>query len=167
MTASYNRKQGVAHVHHVQGAALAQWRASIRQAAIEAGAEIRIGPMYVNILFGCIRPKHHYDVRGRVKMQFVRAMPDQAPDLDKLVRAVLDALTQVTFRDDSQVVGIIAMKRYATSTEILVSDAWGLSAQGYKSADKEEDAEGVGKDEGADYSSGWGDMPTLWEDRSG
>ncbi|MDP7337683.1 MAG: RusA family crossover junction endodeoxyribonuclease [Vicinamibacterales bacterium] len=35
------------------------------------------------------------------------------PDLDKLTRAVLDALTGVLFKDDSQVVEIVASKTYA------------------------------------------------------
>lgn len=38
------------------------------------------------------------------------------PDLDKLIRAVKDALTAVLWRDDSQVVEIRARKRYADPT---------------------------------------------------
>lgn len=34
------------------------------------------------------------------------------PDLDKLCRTVLDALTGVAYKDDSQVIGIIANERY-------------------------------------------------------
>jgi Holliday junction resolvase RusA-like endonuclease len=37
-----------------------------------------------------------------------------APDLDKLVRAVLDALTAVAYRDDGQVTRITATKEYGT-----------------------------------------------------
>jgi crossover junction endodeoxyribonuclease RusA len=37
----------------------------------------------------------------------------KAPDLDKLVRAVADAMTNVIFRDDSQVVELVAQKLYA------------------------------------------------------
>lgn len=35
------------------------------------------------------------------------------PDLDKLIRAVLDSLTGIFYNDDSQVVGIFASKKYA------------------------------------------------------
>jgi Holliday junction resolvase RusA-like endonuclease len=35
-----------------------------------------------------------------------------APDLDKFVRGLCDALSQVVFRDDAQIVDLIAMKRY-------------------------------------------------------
>lgn len=36
-----------------------------------------------------------------------------APDLDKLVRALGDALTGVVYRDDAQIVDLVALKRYA------------------------------------------------------
>lgn len=39
--------------------------------------------------------------------------PRTAPDLDKLVRAVLDALTKIAFEDDSQVTALSAFKWYA------------------------------------------------------
>lgn len=39
------------------------------------------------------------------------------PDLDKLVRSVKDALTQVVWRDDSQVVLISARKEYAAASD--------------------------------------------------
>jgi len=39
------------------------------------------------------------------------------PDLDKLVRAVLDGLTGIAFPDDSQVVRIVAEKRYTEVDE--------------------------------------------------
>ena len=64
MTASYNRKLGVAHVHHVQGTALAMWRASIRLAADEAGATKVLGPIALHIEFGMHRPKAQLILRG-------------------------------------------------------------------------------------------------------
>ena len=51
-----------------------------------------------------------------------------APDIDKLIRAVFDALTSVLFNDDAQVVDVFARKRYAEIGEpagvhILVTTA--------------------------------------------
>lgn len=43
--------------------------------------------------------------------------PIRKPDLDKLVRAVLDALTGIAWVDDSQVVSIQTTKRFATPAE--------------------------------------------------
>jgi crossover junction endodeoxyribonuclease RusA len=41
----------------------------------------------------------------------------KAPDLDKLVRSTADALSQIVFRDDAQIVDLIATKRYAAPGE--------------------------------------------------
>jgi Holliday junction resolvase RusA-like endonuclease len=40
------------------------------------------------------------------------------PDLDKLQRSTLDALTGVLFKDDSQVCRILAMKCYCLEGEL-------------------------------------------------
>ena len=39
------------------------------------------------------------------------------PDIDKCVRSILDSLTRVVFRDDSQVVELFATKQYASLTD--------------------------------------------------
>lgn len=48
--------------------------------------------------------------------------PTKKPDADKLLRAVLDSLTGVAYADDSQVVTIMATKRYGAPecTEVHV-----------------------------------------------
>lgn len=123
MTASYNRKTETAHVHHVQGAALAAWRASIRKAAREHGARVLAAPVAVTVSFGMTRPKEHMRlVRGEyaVKVSHLHRMPDVAPDLDKLVRALLDALTGVCYADDRQVVRLHAEKVYRPTTLVKV-----------------------------------------------
>jgi crossover junction endodeoxyribonuclease RusA len=45
-----------------------------------------------------------------------RAYPSVKPDLDKLCRAVLDALTGILWVDDGQVVRLAARKDYSSST---------------------------------------------------
>lgn len=59
------------------------------------------GPVWVQVEFILPRPKS-------VK----RSRPSVKPDLDKLVRAVLDPLIGIWFVDDAQVVVINAAKRY-------------------------------------------------------
>ena len=44
-----------------------------------------------------------------------RDEPFVKPDLDKLVRAIGDALTGIAFADDSQVTALVATKRYAVN----------------------------------------------------
>ena len=55
-----------------------------------------------------------------------RDFPTVAPDLDKLVRGVLDSLTACAYLDDSQVIDIKAKKVYSDipGVDIEISDAW-------------------------------------------
>ncbi len=62
------------------------------------------GPVGIELHFGLPKPKSAPKTR--------RVWPDKRPDLDKLTRAVLDALTYVVFADDSQVIDIRASKDY-------------------------------------------------------
>lgn len=50
-------------------------------------------------------------------------VPSRKPDIDKLARLVLDALTGIIWQDDAQVVELVARKDYAT---LLDGDAPGL-----------------------------------------
>lgn len=60
----------------------------------------------LTVAFYLPRPKK-YQKRGVAVAHLV------APDIDKLLRAILDALSQVAWRDDSQVVELLATKAYA------------------------------------------------------
>ena len=91
------------HVLHSRGEALILWRTMVAMAARTAGAFPVTEPVEMTIQFRLARPKS-------VKRNF----PHVAPDLDKLIRAVLDALTGVAYLDDGQVVSIVATKVYGT-----------------------------------------------------
>jgi Holliday junction resolvase RusA-like endonuclease len=88
-------------VLHSQGSALAVWRSTIAWEATLAGCKPEEGAMKVTLIFVMPRPK-------TVK----RAEPSVAPDLDKLTRAALDALTSVAYVDDGQVTELHAKKIY-------------------------------------------------------
>lgn len=86
---------------------LATWRRLIADVAQDyAPQEPWSGPVGIDLHFGIPKPKSAPKRR--------RVWPDKRPDLDKLTRAVLDALTFVIFADDSQVVHIRADKDYGT-----------------------------------------------------
>jgi Holliday junction resolvase RusA-like endonuclease len=64
------------------------------------------------------RPKAHYDTKGHVKKRFKHAAHTPRPDLDKLTRAVFDALTIAGIvEDDSHITSAVIAKRYADSPE--------------------------------------------------
>jgi len=69
-------------------------------------ATLETGAVRVSVAFYLPRPKK-YSKRG------VPVAHVTAPDLDKLARSILDALTSVAWVDDSQVVELLALKRYA------------------------------------------------------
>lgn len=65
-------------------------------------------------------------VRLRVVFQFVRPKSSKAisptvrPDLDKCLRALLDALTGIAWADDSQVVHVTSVKQYGANERVSV-----------------------------------------------
>lgn len=103
-----NGGMGVRTVHQKGGELLA-WRNAIADAYIEHGGTMTDGAVTVRMRFVFLRPKSVSE----------RKRPDMTvkPDVDKLVRAVLDALTGCAYRDDSQVVRVEAEKVYARDGE--------------------------------------------------
>jgi Holliday junction resolvase RusA-like endonuclease len=75
--------------------------------ALQHGAHVmHDGAVRVTVTFHLPRPKK-YQRRG------LAVAHTKAPDLDKLVRAVLDALAAIAYHDDAQVVELVAAKYYA------------------------------------------------------
>ena len=69
----------------------------------------------VRLMFFLPRPKAHFGT-GRNEHQLKESAPvapHVKPDIDKLTRAVLDALSGVVFHDDAQVVFLQATKMYS------------------------------------------------------
>lgn len=91
---------------------LGPWRERVAWFAVQAmkkrGAPIT-GAVVMNLEFVMPRPK---------SAPKTRAMPAiKRPDIDKLSRAIFDALSGVCYVDDSQVVGLKASKRIALPGE--------------------------------------------------
>lgn len=108
--------KGKARLTHDKAGPIADWRHAIRAAAEPAlPPELWTGPVMVRIGFHLDRPKSEPTHAGRGKNRHeIRTYPDRRPDLDKLVRAVLDALTGTVWKDDSQVVALTADKDWGT-----------------------------------------------------
>lgn len=94
---------------------LRPWRARL-DASFSARVGDRtpmIGPVSVTMTFRMPRPKWHTGANG-LTPSATGAAPDTRPDVDKLARAVNDALTTAgVLYDDAQITRIIAAKRYA------------------------------------------------------
>lgn len=92
---------------------LKPWRDVIGWEAQRAmgGGEPYDGPVSVKLRFTLRRPKGQWSVAG-IRRPSAPPFPATKPDVDKLVRAALDALTGVCYLDDAQVVSVTASKRY-------------------------------------------------------
>jgi Holliday junction resolvase RusA-like endonuclease len=120
---------------------LAQWRAQIAAYAMDQkakdGAATLRDAVALRLEFWMKRPETHYlPINGKRDVPELRPdapqYPPVAPDLDKLSRAVFDALTDAdVWTDDAQVVKLVATKVYAdtyghTKPGVLITVArWG------------------------------------------
>lgn len=110
--------RGRAQVVHDKGALLA-WRDLIAwqvRGASRPPLPLK-GPVAVTLLFWLARPKSHFARTGALRPS-APAYPTAKRDIDKLVRAVLDALTMgMAWKDDGQVVDLDVRKRWASDAE--------------------------------------------------
>jgi len=96
---------------HVRAADLAVWRADIARNAELSGFVPVAGPVKVTADFIFKRPKSTPN----------RLYPHVKPDLDKLIRAVLDGLTAVAYEDDCQVILIQTTKTYGDTEGVWIN----------------------------------------------
>jgi crossover junction endodeoxyribonuclease RusA len=94
------------------------WRQDVRFAALEERPPNwdMATPMRLDLVFWFPRPASHYGTRNGIS--YLKANAPIEPvsarigDIDKLQRAVFDALTGVAYLDDRQVVEVEARKAY-------------------------------------------------------
>jgi len=97
------------HAIHVRAQDLALWRADIANGARKAGLRKAQGAVEVALIFTLIKPKTSK-----------RKEPSTTPDIDKLIRAVLDGLTDVAYEDDKQVTKVSATKQYGVTQGVQI-----------------------------------------------
>lgn len=94
------------------------WQGVVSTAAVAAGIRTHEeAGVCLSLDFFFARPKSHYGSgknAERLKPGAPRTPTSRATgDVDKLARAVCDGLTGIAYRDDSQVVLLVAAKHYA------------------------------------------------------
>lgn len=98
--------------------AVRPWREAVKAAALATGSSMLRCPVEVGMDFYFKRPRSHYGT-GRNALTVKRSAPWRPkgkPDLDKLARAAMDALTDAgIWDDDAQVVTAVLTKNYALS----------------------------------------------------
>jgi crossover junction endodeoxyribonuclease RusA len=108
--------RGQRRTWHREGERLTAWRSLV---ALYAQASMTTDPWECPVLLvldiRMPRPPSHLRKDGALRLRAPQHHTSP-PDLDKLLRAVMDALTGVVYRDDAQVVRTILSKSYADNT---------------------------------------------------
>ena len=99
---------------------VAKWRRSISKVAEGHFKEPFSVPVVMDLAFSFARPKSHLTSKGTLKDGYPHEHVSR-PDLDKLTRAVLDALTGVAYDDDSQVVAFSCRKHYGNGDGVEIT----------------------------------------------
>lgn len=103
---------GKARIIHNHSKELYEQRALIQSLYHENGGEMYDGAVTVEAEFGFVRPKSVSEKK--------RPHMTVKPDIDKLARAILDALTNHAYRDDSQVISLTLRKVYADKEYVKI-----------------------------------------------
>jgi crossover junction endodeoxyribonuclease RusA len=94
------------------------WERAVRDAALDAcPVTLQERPVVVSIQFRMPRPRGHTNERTGQLRPKAPQRPSVKPDVDKLARCTLDALTGVAFDDDSRIVELVLFKTYALPGE--------------------------------------------------
>jgi crossover junction endodeoxyribonuclease RusA len=94
------------------------WRSDVRTTALQNKPHdwTMAGPVAVELVFWFPRPASHYGNKAGISYLKptapIEPISSRVGDLDKLCRAILDALTGVAYLDDRQVVELDARKAY-------------------------------------------------------
>ena len=120
-------KSGRAVVIPCSKAKLKSWRSVIADAAQEAmdGRPLIDGPVSIRVRFLLgERPKSAIKKRAGI----IRAWPHSKPDVDKLLRALCDAIKGIVYTDDARVVSLASTKEYGSpagcEVSILALEEW-------------------------------------------
>lgn len=111
------------HVFHANDSKLKTYRSLVGNAMFNEmkkhGMHITDNAVSIDVTFWFSRPKSHFTTKGKLSSCY-QSRHTTRPDTDKLIRAVLDALTGIAYRDDSQVDFITARKTYGTEPHTTI-----------------------------------------------
>lgn len=101
--------------------ALKSWDKEVRMrfgAAMQGQglAMMKKQPCEVQVVFFMTRPEGQLDKAGKPR-ESAPSAPSVKPDIDKLLRMILDSITKVAFDDDSRVVRVVTEKRYVDKVD--------------------------------------------------
>ena len=112
----FSRKSGTVYTP----AKTAKYEKEIRQAYIAVGGKlIPEGSYAVVTVDAYFKIPKSYTKRKRLDCEQNINRPDKKPDIDNVLKVVLDALNKVAYEDDKQVIEVICRKWYSRSSGFL------------------------------------------------
>lgn len=105
---------------------LKQWRRVVARAAVAEGwvdRDLLDGPVQLSLDFYYPRPKSHY-CKGGLRKNASPWPHKTGSDLDKLVRAIGDALTGVVWTDDRRIVWCTSTRNWGSCHGVRVTVHW-------------------------------------------
>lgn len=124
-----SKRAPVAGVVRESSKKLHAWRQRVAVVSKVAGCNVvPCAAVAVGLVFVRQRPRSHLNAKGRVRSN-APTFPRSKPDVDKLVRGVLDALTGIAWADDAEVTLVRALKVYGArqGLGVLVQPITGLA----------------------------------------
>ena len=97
----------------------AEYEKLVRLRFQNAGGVITDKPVKIEIVAFFAPPK---SVRKKQKQEMLAnlILPTKKPDCDNIAKIVLDALNQIAYKDDSQVIELSVRKQYASEAKVSV-----------------------------------------------
>lgn len=112
----FSRKSGTVYTP----AKTAKYEKEIRQAFLDAGGKmIPEGSYAIVIMNAYFEIPKSYAKGKRLACERNINRPDKKPDIDNVLKVVLDALNKVAYEDDKQVIGIVCRKWYSHGSGFL------------------------------------------------
>jgi len=102
------------HVYYASR--IVQYRRAVEAAARASGLPLREGPVWLGIEAVFQRPKSHIRTKGGIRPD-APAFPYSRGDATNLAKGIEDALNQIAWADDSQVVELTVRRRWAKPGE--------------------------------------------------
>lgn len=112
----FSRKSGTVYTP----AKTAKYEKEIRQSFLAAGGKLIPDGSYVAVTVDAyFKIPKSYIKRKRLACEQSIKRPDKKPDIDNILKVVLDALNKVAYEDDKQVIEVICRKWYSRSSGFL------------------------------------------------
>ena len=112
----FSRKSGTVYTP----AKTAKYEKEIRQSFLAVGGKLIPNGGYVTVAVDAyFKIPKSYSKEKRLSCAHNINRPDKKPDMDNILKVVMDALNKVAYEDDKQVVEVRCRKWYSSSTGFL------------------------------------------------